>query len=66
LQIHSMTSALARSTENMVFASAGSRGRLVLCVAGLLAVQRTGTSELSVCLMDFFGVVSCVVALLQL
>ena len=48
-----MTSALARSTENMVSASAGSRGRLVLRVAWLLAVGCAGANELSVCLMDF-------------
>ncbi|KIJ68021.1 hypothetical protein HYDPIDRAFT_107599 [Hydnomerulius pinastri MD-312] len=37
----------------MVSALAGSRGRLVLSFAGLLAAWWTGISELSVCLMDY-------------
>jgi hypothetical protein len=51
-----MTIALSRSTENMAFAFhyVGFRGRLVLAFARLLAVERTGASELSVCLMDFY------------
>ncbi|KAI6134556.1 hypothetical protein EV401DRAFT_1234226 [Pisolithus croceorrhizus] len=60
-----MTSALARSTENMVSLSVRLRGRLVLCFVGLLAALQTRASEPSVCLMDSFWVFrSCVVNVL--
>ncbi|EDR11646.1 uncharacterized protein LACBIDRAFT_314076 [Laccaria bicolor S238N-H82] len=66
LQIHSMTSALPRYTENMALRKQSLEDVWFVFSSNLKKFLERFASEFSVCLMDFIGSKICITSLIQL